>query len=57
MGFITAVWDFMWVAIAAIVGYYFATLTEFWYVRAVYVFCMIILGAVVVYKASHGAYK
>jgi len=57
MGFITAVWDFMWFTIAAVVGYYFATLTDAWYVPVFYVFCMFVLGSVVAYKAYKGYYK
>ena len=57
MGFVTAVRDFMWLTIVAVIGYYFASTTDAWYVDVFYIFCLLVLGSVVVYKAYKGYYK
>jgi len=57
MGFANAVWDFMWLTIVAVIGYWAATTSDSWYTPVFYVFCLLVLGAVVAYKAYKGYYK
>lgn len=57
MGFINAVWDFMWVAIFCFVGYWATTLSDNWQVDALYAVMVVVLFALVAIKAYKGHYK